>query len=214
MTVKSLTSPLQDLLKTFGLSRNPFTDRTAEKTSIDPLSLYIHSDLRCFKPNETTYVFFGRRGSGKTTIRLQMEEAYRQYNQQAVETNKSRGHFMVDLARPGHMTACLAHFQETIGATIENWDATFSDAWRTADLVDCILSYAATVLIKKVTSPDKEGKDMMERLKQNPKVGTWQHHGRMQHGRMQHGHMMGACMAVIGAGRMVHGRMDALASMA
>ncbi len=35
-----------DLLKTFGLSRNPFTDRTAEKTCIDPLSLYVHSDLR------------------------------------------------------------------------------------------------------------------------------------------------------------------------
>lgn len=63
--------PTTDLLKTFGLSRNPFTDRTAEKTSHDSTSLYIHSDLRGFKPNDTTYVFFGKRGSGKTTIRLQ-----------------------------------------------------------------------------------------------------------------------------------------------
>jgi hypothetical protein len=64
--------PTTDLLKTFGLSRNPFTDRTAEKTSHDAVSLYIHSDLRGFRPNETTYVFFGKRGSGKTTIRLQV----------------------------------------------------------------------------------------------------------------------------------------------
>jgi type II secretory pathway predicted ATPase ExeA len=63
--------PTTDLLKTFGLSRNPFTDRTAEKTNHDSTSLYIHSDLRGFKPNDTTYVFFGKRGSGKTTIRLQ-----------------------------------------------------------------------------------------------------------------------------------------------
>jgi hypothetical protein len=74
--------PTTDLLKAFGLSKNPFTDRTAENTSHDETSLYIHSDLRGFRPNDTTYVFFGRRGSGKTTIRLQMEEAYRQYNKQ------------------------------------------------------------------------------------------------------------------------------------
>lgn len=46
--------PTTDLLKTFGLSRNPFTDRTAEKTQHDTTSLYIHSDLRGFKPNDTT----------------------------------------------------------------------------------------------------------------------------------------------------------------
>jgi hypothetical protein len=34
--------PTTDLLKTFGLSRNPFTDRTAEKTAHDDTSLYIH----------------------------------------------------------------------------------------------------------------------------------------------------------------------------
>ncbi len=38
--------PTTDLLKTFGLSKNPFTDRTAENTSHDETSLYIHSDLR------------------------------------------------------------------------------------------------------------------------------------------------------------------------
>lgn len=31
--------PTTDLLKSLGLYRNPFTDRTAEKTAIDPLSV-------------------------------------------------------------------------------------------------------------------------------------------------------------------------------
>lgn len=61
-----------DLLKQFGLARNPFIDRTAEKTFLDGSSIYVHSDLQGFEPSETTYVFFGRRGSGKTTIRLQV----------------------------------------------------------------------------------------------------------------------------------------------
>ncbi len=100
--------PTTDLLKTFGLSRNPFTDRTAEKTDLDTTSLYVHSDLRGLKPSETTYIFFGRRGSGKTTIRLQLEDAYRRYNEDAAASGKSKGHFIVDLTKPGHMTACLS----------------------------------------------------------------------------------------------------------
>mmetsp|Transcript_6775 Transcript_6775/g.16881 ORF Transcript_6775/g.16881 Transcript_6775/m.16881 type:complete len:520 (-) Transcript_6775:1033-2592(-) len=162
--------PTTDLLKSLGLYRNPFTDRIAEKTDIDPLSLYIHSDLRGFKPNETTYVFFGRRGCGKTTIRMQMTEAYKQANEAAVASGKSRGHFIVDLAKPGHLTACLTTFQETIGATIENWDAAFSDAWRTSDLVDCVVSYAATELVKKVTRHNAEANQMIDILRTDPKA--------------------------------------------
>lgn len=40
-----------DLLKQFHLSRNPFVDRTAEKTELDDVSLYIHSDMQGFKPS-------------------------------------------------------------------------------------------------------------------------------------------------------------------
>mmetsp|Transcript_15009 Transcript_15009/g.26085 ORF Transcript_15009/g.26085 Transcript_15009/m.26085 type:complete len:518 (-) Transcript_15009:676-2229(-) len=157
-----------DLLKTLGLSRNPFTDRTAEKTNIDPLSLYIHSDLRGFRPNETTYIFFGRRGSGKTTIRLQIQEAYKLAN--ASVTGTSKGHFIVDMATPGHMTACLTTFQQYLGAGLDNWDASFSEAWRTSDVVDCILSYTATALVKKVTKPDEEGRAMLEALRSDPRI--------------------------------------------
>lgn len=43
--------PSTDVLEQFGLSRNPFTDRTAEKTFLDGTSLYVHSDLQGFQPS-------------------------------------------------------------------------------------------------------------------------------------------------------------------
>lgn len=43
--------PSTDLLRGLGLSRNPFTDRTAEKTNLDTTSLYLHSDLQGFTPS-------------------------------------------------------------------------------------------------------------------------------------------------------------------
>lgn len=44
-------APSTDLLKGLGLARNPFTDRTAEKTHLDTMSLYTHSDLQGFQPS-------------------------------------------------------------------------------------------------------------------------------------------------------------------
>ena len=41
----------KDLLAQFGLIKNPYTDRTAEKSSLDDLSLYSHSDLQGFQPS-------------------------------------------------------------------------------------------------------------------------------------------------------------------
>lgn len=46
-----LGMPSTDLLRGLGLSRNPFTDRTAEKTNLDTTSLYLHSDLQGFTPS-------------------------------------------------------------------------------------------------------------------------------------------------------------------
>ena len=46
----------RDLLKSFGLSRNPFTDRTAEKTTLDGIAHYNHSDLQGFAPSGQLFV--------------------------------------------------------------------------------------------------------------------------------------------------------------
>lgn len=70
-------------------------------------------------------MFFGKRGSGKTTIRMEMQQAYEEHNKRERELGHSRGHFMVDLCLPGHMTACLRNFQETIRCSDDSWDAHF-----------------------------------------------------------------------------------------
>eukprot|EP00887_Chlorella_sp_A99_P004627 scaffold4.g4627.t1 len=223
-----------DLLRQFGLRqagaaclprghavwhRNPYTDRTAEKTVLDDVSLYVHSDLQGFKPSETTYIFFGRRGSGKTTIRMQarrggpaapsvqcsvawralfhllrssapplgppttcaqrqtiaarpqMMHAYAEHNELARASGKTRGHFVVDLSRPGHLTGCLRQFQKSIGASDDNWDAAFGEAWDSADMVDCIVSYAMTHLVDEMTDTQSvEGMDMLERVRLDPRA--------------------------------------------
>ena len=56
---------------------------------------------------------------------LQMQHAYDEYNDRVRATGKSRGHFMVDLCRPGHLTACLRNFQEATGCSDENWESQF-----------------------------------------------------------------------------------------
>ena len=80
-------------------------------------------------------------------------------------TGRSRGHFIADLSRPGHLTARLRAFQTAIGSTDENWDAAFSEFWTTADFVDCIISYVATSLALELSDPTSvEGADMLRRV--------------------------------------------------
>ena len=97
-----------------------------------------------------------------------MEEGYRLYNESALSKG-GKGVFVIDLCKPGHMTSCLTTFQEVNGASIDNWDAIFSEQWKTSDLVDCILSYAATELVKMVTKNDDQAKKMLDQLKSDPK---------------------------------------------
>lgn len=166
---------LVDLLREFGLTRNPFNDRTAEKTGLlDDVSLFVPSDLRNFSPSPTTYVFFGKRGSGKTTIRMMMQRAYEEENSLALG-NK---YFIVDLSCPAHLTARLRSFQSSLGGGMDTWDTVFSESWTTSDFVDCILSVIATQLVLEMsdshsrTNKGNEGQsDLVERIKaSNPRL--------------------------------------------
>lgn len=131
-----------------------------------------------------------------------MQHAYDEYNERARATNKSRGHFMVDLCRPGHMTACLRNFQEATRCTDDNWESQFGEQnilyprfnvvwsceislcsdpvidrllisllmagelWTSADMVDCILAYAVTQLVDKMTDPKSgDGREMLDLIK-------------------------------------------------
>jgi hypothetical protein len=141
--------PTSDLLAQLGLTRNPFVDRTAECTRhASDLSLYVPSDLRAFSPSENgdaTFLFFGRRGSGKTTLRLMMQSSYGLANERAASayyeqqqrassaaaapgldghavlpppstTTTTGRHFLVDLCGPAHLSECLAAFGEAASA--------------------------------------------------------------------------------------------------
>jgi hypothetical protein len=130
------------------------------------VSLFVPSDLRNFSPSATTYVFFGRRGSGKTTIRLMMQRAYAEHNAAARAEGRSRGFFLADLSRPGHLTARLRAFRDSVAAPADAWDAAFCEAWTTGDLVDCVVSYVMTALVAELTDPGSvEGADMCGRLR-------------------------------------------------
>ena len=65
---------------------------------------------------------------------LQMQQAYTEYNAQVQSSSKSRGHFMVDLCKPGHLTACLRCFQEAVNCKDDSWDAQFGEQEGTRDL--------------------------------------------------------------------------------
>lgn len=99
-----------------------------------------------------------------------MQRVYQKYNEEA-QAKGSKGHFMVDLSRPGHLTACLRTFQEAVSGTDENWDASFGENWTSADMVDSILSFAVTELANKMTDQyNPEGKDMLERVRADPRA--------------------------------------------
>lgn len=148
------------LLSQLRLARNPFTDRTAEKTNLPKDSLYVLSELQGFVPSETTYLIFGRRGSGKTTIRLLMQEAYARSSAALRSSGSSRGHFMVDLTRPSHLTACLAAYRDRLGISEDAWDAQFSSSWCTGDLVDVLISDATDRLLDLLDEDGEEGQEL------------------------------------------------------
>ena len=54
-----------------------------------------------------------------------MQEEYSLENEHVKSAGKSRGHFMIDLCRPVHLTLCLRSFQDSIHCTDDNWDAQF-----------------------------------------------------------------------------------------
>lgn len=51
-------------------------------------------------------------------------------------------------------------------------DACAGDAWTSADMVDCILSFAATNIVARLTDPTagEEGRIMLNRAKSDPRA--------------------------------------------
>jgi hypothetical protein len=65
----------------------------------------------------------------------------------------------------------LRNFQETIRCNDDNWDAQFGEYWTSADIVDCILSYAVTELVDMMSNPSStQGREMLDKIKQDAKA--------------------------------------------
>lgn len=54
-----------------------------------------------------------------------MQRSYEEHNAAERASGRSRGHYIVDLSRPGHLTDCLRTFQEAVDASPDNWEAAF-----------------------------------------------------------------------------------------
>jgi len=167
----SVVAGSSKMLSKLGLSHNPYVDRTAEKSILQSGAFYLLSDLQGFTPSETTYIFFGKRGSGKTTIRLMMMQKYKEYNE-SMKAQREPPIFIVNLCRPGHMNDSLKQFMISIGADKDNWDANFAEAWKSNDLADCILSFAVNDMMRRVVSGDSEGRMILSSLSRNPRSAT------------------------------------------
>ncbi|GBG29117.1 Hypothetical Protein FCC1311_053402 [Hondaea fermentalgiana] len=159
------------MLGKLGLSHNPYVDRTAEKSILQSGAFYLLSDLQGFRPSEMTYIFFGKRGSGKTTIRLMMMQRYKEYNERRVSQGKNPV-FVVNLCRPGHMNDCLKQYRKSIGADKDNWDASFADNWSSSDLADCVISFAINDMMRLVVTGSPEGRMILSALSNNPRSAT------------------------------------------
>ena len=168
---RPLVAGSSKMLGKLGLTHNPFVDRTAEKSDLLQGSFYLHSDLQGFRPSETTYIFFGRRGSGKTTIRLMMMQKYREFNEQLVAAGKGPV-FVVDLCRPGHMDECLKEFMRSVGADREDWDSKFCQEWSSNDLADCVVSFAVNDMMRRVVAGTKEGRMIVDSLRGNARAAA------------------------------------------
>ena len=140
-----MNSPSQ-LLAHFGLARNPYTDRTAEKTLLDEQACYVLADLQGFKPSPMTYLFFGRRGSGKTTIRLHLQHLYDTANAKLRQQGE-KPYYILNLTKPTEVSTHMQAFKERCKINDDEWDARFAAAWTAQDMVDILISCAITDLV-------------------------------------------------------------------
>lgn len=153
------------LLISSSINKNPI--------SLDVTATYVQSDIYGFSPSSTTYLYFGRRGAGKTTIRLFMQEQHTAHNEKLrASGSSSKGLFMIDLTHPSTLTHCLKAFMANLGYSKESWDTSFSQgSWGSADFADCLIFAAITDLMDKLTGGAEAARTaILTALQSNPRL--------------------------------------------
>ena len=153
----SQMAPPRSLLDVYGLARNPFSVRVAEKDeAASSPEAYYSSSRRSLPTGQESYLWFGRRGSGKTTLRLQLE---------ALQQDEA---FVVSLTDPAKLNNHLEAFSRSTGcspaggggggggnddddaSSSNRWGRHFEKHWRTEDFVDMFVVAAVAELQARV----------------------------------------------------------------
>lgn len=147
---------IQSFLEHHGIIRNPFTEEDAQTDQVfkehcissayHPIWDKVYGD-----PKEpSTSIIFGPKGSGKTAMRLQIDQNLSQYNREHPGER-------VFIIRYDDFNPCLDHFCERMSRRTTRKPEKVLEAWRLWDHMDAILCIGVTDLIDRIleTSPKK-----------------------------------------------------------
>ena len=145
---------MQEFFDHHGLVRNPFADEDAQS---DPVFKQVMSeavfhpawDKIYGRPDEVgTAIVFGEKGSGKTALRLQMQEHIEKHNRE----NPDARVFMIQY---DDFNPLLDRFNESKGGTGRG----ALKLWSLWDHIDSILSIGVSALVDRITTTGRSGAD-------------------------------------------------------
>lgn len=145
---------IQSLLEHHGIIRNPFAEEDAQtdqvfkehciQSAYHPIWDKVYGD-----PKEpSTSIIFGPKGSGKTAMRLQIDQHLGRYN---TEHPKER----VFVIRYDDFNPFLDHFCERVSRRISKKPEKVLDNWRLWDHMDAILCIGVTDLVNRILHADQ-----------------------------------------------------------
>jgi hypothetical protein len=145
---------IQSLLEHHGIIRNPFAEEDAQtdqvfkehciQSAYHPIWDKVYGDPR----EPSTSIIFGPKGSGKTAMRLQIDEHLRRYSE---EHPKER----VFVIRYDDFNPFLDHFCERMSRRLSKKPEKVLDAWRLWDHMDSILCLGVTDLVDRILAVDQ-----------------------------------------------------------
>jgi len=144
---------IQSFLEHHGIIRNPFAEEDAQtdpvfkehciSSSYHPIWDKVYGD-----PSEpSTSIIFGLKGSGKTAMRLQIDQHLQRYNEQ----NPGRRAFVI---RYDDFNPFLDHFSQRMNRRVAKKPEKVLDAWRLWDHMDAILCIGVTELVNRILHPE------------------------------------------------------------
>ena len=145
---------IQSFLEHHGINRNPFAEEDAQTDQVfkefcissayHPIWDKVYGD-----PSEpSTSIIFGPKGSGKTAMRLQIDQHLGRYN----DEHPGQRLFVI---RYDDFNPFLDHFCERLGRRLSRKPEKVLDAWRLWDHMDSILCLGVTDLIDRILNADQ-----------------------------------------------------------